>query len=48
MTLWPILFVVGIFLIACGTLCWLWLLFEGSHPEHKARPPKKPLLSNWK
>jgi len=48
MDVWPIIFILGIFLLACGALCGLWLLLERSNPDHQAKPPKKPLLSNWK
>ena len=48
MPVWTILFAAGIFVLACGALTGLWLLFEHSHPGHEEKPPKKPLLSNWK
>jgi hypothetical protein len=48
MPVWPIFFIAGIFLVACGVLGGLWLLLENSHPQHKAKPHKKSLLSNWK
>ncbi len=48
MSAWSIVFVVGIFVVACGALGGLWLLVERSGPQHKAKRHKKPLLSNWK
>ena len=48
MLAWSIVFVVGIFVLACGALGGLWLLLERSGPQQKAKSHKKPLLSNWK
>jgi hypothetical protein len=42
------LFIISIFVVACGALCGLWLLLKDTNPQHPAKAHKKPLLSNWK
>jgi hypothetical protein len=48
MHFWAVLFAGGIFVTACALLSGLWLLCGHSHPRHEEKPPKKPLLSNWR
>jgi hypothetical protein len=43
-----ILFIAGIFAVACGLLCGLSVLVAHSQPKRGAKLLKKPPLSNWK